>query len=155
MHPYFCSCWSRFSILMDMAVMFLILRLTPHRWSILQMGSSMQLLTLIIIKVTGSWLAFDLWPLCSLIDLWLFVSIRWICTRRQPRDRAGASSWRHRWCCFGDVGRRCDGIGPRFSIFRILMCLREPSPTPPDLQHGTPSLCCFNFAFTPRNAQVW
>lgn len=69
MHPYFCSCWSRFSILMDMAVMFLILRLTPHRWSILQMGSSMQLLTLIIIKVTGSWLAFDLWHLCSLIDL--------------------------------------------------------------------------------------
>lgn len=92
------------------------------------------------------------WPMTFMQFDWpLFVSIRWICTRRQPHDSAGASSWRHRWCCFGDVGRRCDGIGPRLSIFRILMCLREPSPTPPDLQHGTLFPCCFNFAFTPRN----
>lgn len=146
---------SRFSILMDMAVMFLILRLTPHRWSILRMGSSMQLLTLIIIKVTGNWLAFDLWPLCSLIDICLFVSIRWIRTRCQPRHSAGASSWRHRWCRSGDVGRRCDGIGPRLSVFRILTCLREPSLTPPDLQHGKLFPRCFNFAFTPHIAQVW
>lgn len=126
MHPYFFPCSSRFSILMDMVVMFLILHLTPHRWSILRMGSSMQLLILIIIKVTGNWLAFDLWPLCSLIDICLFVSIRWIRTRRQPRHSAGASSWRHRWCCTRDVGWRCDRIGPRLSIFCILVCLREP-----------------------------
>lgn len=152
MHPWFSS---RFSILMDMVVMFLILRLMPHRWSIPQMASSMQLPTRIIIKVTGSLLTFDKYPLCSLVDVCLFVSIRRIHTRRQPRDHAGAPAWRHRWCCSGDAGRCCDRIGPRLPVFRILMCLCEPSPTPPDLQRRKPFLCCFNFAFTPRNAQVW